>query len=628
MDKKKEPETSDSPLERLRKRVYGTEELNTLYRARLKVEEPTAPEHWKEAPDPLLGAAKKRMSGATLFLIGAGAFFAIALLATAVVLFLGGRSVSSDNIDVLVEGPTTVAGGEIASFFITVRNDNPVAVTASELSITFPEGVTNADAEDLRSEIKDLGTIAPGASVRTSIRASFLGEEGQQFTVPLSLEYQTEGSNATGVKKRSYDVLLGTAPMSLNVDVLSETSAGQQFTLTLSVRSNVASSLQNVAVKADYPTGFSVVTAVPPPGPGGTFSLGSFAPGEEKRMTITGALSGVQGDERVFSFTVGTLSGTSTTAFAVPYATHQSAVRIAEPFIAVNLTLNQETGATYIGKAGEQIQGLLSWRNALSVPILEGAIAVAIIGNAIPNSGVDAVGGFYRSADRTILFNPETAVELMRLEPGETGSGVFTLVPLAPEAMKALRNPSVTLALSVTGRRVGEGNVTETVTSTMTRTIKIQSDLTLGTEALRSIGPFTNTGPWPPVADTESTYTIKLMAGNTVNAVANGTVKMTLPTYVRYTGKTSGGTFSYNETSREVSWNIGDFPAGSSREAYFQVALLPSTSQKGTTPVLVSNTSIAGFDRFVQKQVGETAPDTNTQTITDPAYDINKGQVN
>jgi hypothetical protein len=103
---------------------------------------------------------------------------------------------------------------------------------------------------------------------------------------------------------------------------------------------------------------------------------------------------------------------------------------------------------------------------------------------------------------------------------------------------------------------------------------------------------------------------------------------MKLPSYVRFTGggNTQGGV-TYNEATREVSWNLGDVAPGASREAAFQIALLPSVSQKGTSPTLVSDGTISGFDRFVQKQVNAAAPSIDTELKTDPAYQSSNGVV-
>jgi hypothetical protein len=103
-----------------------------------------------------------------------------------------------------------------------------------------------------------------------------------------------------------------------------------------------------------------------------------------------------------------------------------------------------------------------------------------------------------------------------------------------------------------------------------------------------------------------------------------------LPSYVTFTGNVqpADGSVTYNASTREVTWVVGDMPAGTTgRTAAFQVSLLPSASQQGTSPVLVFPQTISGFDRFVEAQVSSVASDVTTKTQTDPGYNSSFGTV-
>ncbi len=625
----KESDSSESPLESLRKRLYGSGALTDRRERQAPSAKPQAPEHWQQAPQ-LPERPKRHISGSTLFLISAVAFFAIAGIATAVVLFLGGRSVSSENLEILIEGPTSVEGGDAVSLLVTIQNDNPVAVSGAVLSVDFPEGTyaSASQTDPLRHLSEEVGDIPAGASVRKTIRASFFGSEGQKILVPMTVEYTTSDSNATFVKNKQYELVIGTAPVSLSVSTLSEVPSGQPFTLYVAVRSNAATPLENVAVRAEYPFGFRQTAAAPEPVAGSLFALGRLSPGEEKEIRIAGTLSGLNGEERNFRFTAGALGTIEPPALSVSYTEENAEVAIARPFLDVGLSINQSEEPAVVIPSGSTAQASLSWENMIPSNILDASISVLLSGPALNTSSVEANGGFYRSSSRTVVFSKETMGTLAELAPGAKGAGTFTFSTQTGSALTSLRNPAITLEVSVSGRRVGAGNVAETITSTINRTVKVSTDLTLESRAVRTIGEFSNTGPWPPKVDTESTYTILLMARNTVNSVANATTRMTLPPYVRFTGKISAGSgITYSDTSRQVTWTPGDMAAGTSREAAFQVALLPSVTQKGTSPVLVSEQTITGFDRFAQQNVTSTHSVLNTQITTDPAYGLNKGAV-
>lgn len=620
------PESADSPLERLRKRLYAPVETDpTSVRAMDEVLLPKA-ESWTHEDAPVI-LPKKRVSAATVFFVAAAGFCLLAGITTAIVLFLGGRSVSSDNVELVVDVPPIISGGEEVALAIVVRNGNPLPISDASVTLALPEGTTIA-GEAATHYVEEVGTVASGETVERTVRVSFLGAENQTLTVPATLEYKTGNSSATFQKKEQDQFVISNAPVSISVTTLSEVSSSQPFTLVLSVRSNAKKDIENVAIlPAKYPSGFTVTSAEPAAGTDGLFVIGKLAPGEEKEIRITGTLVGQEGEERVFRFTSGTLKSADSRVLGVSYMTTDTKVVLAKPFLSVGLTLNREDDESIVVRAGTSIQGALSWANALSSTVENASVSVALSGDALDTGTVGAVGGFYRSSDRTILFSRDTSPGLAALAPGATGSGSFSFQTKTGAAMEALRTPTITMVVSVSGRRVGENNVGENVSSTVTRTIRIASDLTLTAQTLRTKGAFTNTGPWPPVADSETTYTIQLDAKNTVNSVGGAKATMILPSYVRYTGQTSGSGVTYDAGTRTVTWNIGDVAAAGKATASFQVALLPSVSQKGTSPVLVSDLVITGVDRFVQQEVGGASASLTTRATTDPGFQDSFGTV-
>lgn len=618
---------TESPLGKLHDRLYSPRPVDGVTADPLARYAPAKPEGWK--PGPALPEKKPpRYSGSAVFLMFAVGFFALAGITAAIVLFLGGRSVSSDHLSIAIQGPTTVSGGESVPLLITVTNDNPLPVRGAKLEIDFPDGAfTSEDAsEPLLHVVEELGDIAPGASVRKTVRAAFFGEENRKLSIPISVEYVTDNSNATFVAREEYGLVISTAPVTLSVESLSEVPSGQPLTLTLLVRSNAVAPLENIAVRAEYPFGFTVAEASPV-SKDDIFSLGTLEPGEEERIVITGPLSGIEGEERVFRFSVGSLRAADSAEFGVAYASKDAQVQITKSFLAVTLEVNRTQGDAII-RTGELNAALVSWQNALATSILDGKISIALEGAALDPSSVKATGGFYRSSDRTVLFDSSGNPGLRELLPGQGGTGSFNFSTKTGSAMDALRNPSITLTASVSGRRVGEDRVAETVTSTLTRTLKVATDLTVSPRVVHTVGPFDNTGPWPPVADQKTTYTVLLSAKNTVNSVASAVVRTTLPSYVRFTGQSNPvGAVAYNEATREVSWSMGEMGAGTSRDASFQVELLPSTSQRGTSPLLTGEVSVSGFDRFVQQEVTHAASALSTEASSDPDYAPDKGTV-
>ncbi len=600
------------------------DDLSTLERMRQRLYAPTAPaapvspglpetqahlggEGWKEAPP--VPPKKPRLSFAALFLGVAGVFFILAVAAATYFLMFGGRAVSTDRIAITIDADTDIASGDEISFIVNVENKNPVTITATSLKVDFPDTARIAEQPDSPPFYEDtMGDIPSGDRATRSMRVTLFGSENERITIPVRFEYRIEGSNATFVKEAEYDVLVSSSPVSIRAEALSEISVGQPVTFAVTVRSSASEPLENIAVLAQYPFGFTVARGQSP-----LLPVGTLAPGEEKTVNFTGTLTGEDSEERVFRFTVGTRSGESDT-LALPYSTAITPVTIAKPFLGASLSINRDTGTAPVIEAGTSVQGVVTWINTLGAPILDGQVEVKLSGSALEPTSVSAYGGYYRSSDTTIIFSRENSSDLAQLAPGATGNGTFTFRTKTAQEIASLRNPTVVATVAVAGRRVGESNVPERIGDAVTRTIKVGTDLRLAARSSYSAGPR------PPVANQETRYVITLSLTNTVNSVADATVSGSLPSYVRFVRAVNpaDGSLAFNETTRMVTWRAGEVPAGqgygsAARTASFEVALLPSIAQRGTSPVLMTTPSATGVDRFTQKQLSNSHASVTTQ---------------
>ncbi|HEX2792162.1 MAG TPA: hypothetical protein VHO23_00350 [Candidatus Paceibacterota bacterium] len=629
------PESGNkTPLERLRDRLYAPKTDAARGTPSLPSASVAAAAGWTQ-PKPHAPKAPKKpgLPPAILFVAIAGGFFLVAVAVAAALIIFGGRTVSTDHIEILVDrGTPTVGSGDRIPLLITIRNTNPVAVSSTRLMVDFPTGTRSADdiATPLEHYEDTVGDIPPGGVAERTVQAVLFGAENERITIPIRFEYRTEGSNSPFVKEASYDVTISTSPLSVSVASLAQVSAGQPFTVTATVRSNAQTPLQNAAVLIEYPPGFVPTATDPMPLAGTLFDLGTMDPGEEQSVRVTGTLAGENRDTRVFRFTGGTRASAESTSLAVSYTTTQAPLTLEKPFIATTLALNRDTTGDTVLTGGETVEGTLNFLNTLAVPVYDASIIVKLSGSALDPASVRTTNGFYRSSDRAVVFSKETESRLATLAPGAAGIGTFTFATLAGANGTSLRNPVVTIEIAISGRRVNERDVAETVSSTITRTLKVRTDLALSATARRTTGPFANTGPWPPRADEETTYTVDWSLSNTVNSVAGAIVTATLPSYVRYTGAVSpeGANVSYNASTRTVTWLAGDVPAGTEAKAVsFQVALTPSTSQRGTMPVLVTGQTVTGTDRFTGAKLEGDRRELTTQIENDPAYQGTFGQV-
>lgn len=609
-----------SSLEKARKRLYEPGASSPSRSLPASSDKRSLPHAWEEHPlENIPHPGKRHVRLAGIFLAVAFIFFIISLGAAGYLFYYGGNSVSVDKISVDIQGPTTIAGGDTVPLSLTITNKNPVSIENATIEIDFPNGTlaANGALTAYPRYIENLGTIASGATVTRSITAIVFGGQGQALVLPISFSYDTGGSS-TFVKKSSYSLAISSTPLSVSVDTLTETVSGKPLIFTLTVRSNATIPLNNVVLTNTPPFGF-VETSSSLPLTSSGFSLGTMQPGATKTVTLTGTLTGQDGEQRVFHFSVGTAKSASDQTLAISYMTQDTPITIVAPFITTTLTLNGDTGTDPVITPGSHQSVVVSYANTLSTSVTNATVSITLSGSAIDYNSIQTTSGFYNSTDHTIIFSKDTDPSLVQMAPGASGVGAFTFLTLPIGA--AVLEPTITFTISVSGTRVGQTNVPENVTASVSKTVKVATVATLLASSLHSSGPLSNGGPIPPRAGQATTYTIQWSMQNSGSTIAGGMVSATLPSYVSYTGKTAGtGSFSYDDTSRTVSWNIGDLVQGASAQGAFQVLLTPSTSQRGSMPALTSGATFSGYDRFAGVQISASADPSTTETNGDPGY--------
>lgn len=626
------PEQDTSSLEELRRKLYANNAPEAFPEQAPSVVEPivsTEPVAW-QPPTPPPVKPKRKVAWSVIFLGGALVVFMATLAIAAYFLVFGGGAISTDNIDIAVAPVPSLRSGEVATFLVTVKNNNRTTITNTHLSASFPE--TARDAKDPLApypRFEDtIGDLAPGESRPQTIQVVLSGAEGETYTIPLKLEYKTEGSNAVFVKEVTHDVTITSSPLSVRVEMPAQASDGQEIALKVTVHSDSKTPIENVAVLAEYPFGF-----IPAKSDTSTtlFDVGTVAPGGDVTITVRGTLSGEGTDERVFRFKVGTKG--SGGLLALTYGGGQGSIRLTHSFLSTVFAVNGSQSTDVVIPAGKASEVRLSWVNTLASDLTDAQITVKLTGEALDSSSVIASGGYYRSVDSTVLYAKDTYPTLSRLAPNAAGNGSFSFSTKSGAALKNVRNPSINAVITVTGRTSSEGNAPKTISATMTRTMLIGTELGLAARASRTQGSTKNTGPIPPQANVETTYTMLFSLTSTVNSVAGGTVRATLPSYVRFVGALSpkDGSITYDENTRVVTWAAGDVPAGTGstnpKQGSFQVALLPSSSQRGTSPVLMSSISYSGTDRFTKRVLEGTVAEVTTQTTGDAGYQPSFGEV-
>jgi len=569
------------------------------------------------------------------------AFFILTLLYASYVFFAGGNTVSNDNIDISILGNNFTAGGEELSFIVGITNKNNSPLDLVDLVMEYPKSSPGAGT-DLSTGTEryrlSLGTIPAGAVRNENLKVVLFGEQGSVRPIKISLEYRVEGSNAIFLKEKAYEVTISSTPINLSIDAPLTISPNQDITLNTKVTLNATKPASKILLKFNYPVGFAFISSVPPPTLGNNvWSLGDFAPGAERNISILGKMLDVfDGEEKIFHVLTGSQSASDKSAINTVFNSLSHTVLIKKPFIEARLFINGESGREYATDTKTPVRGEIRWNNYLDTKINDLFIQAKISGNAVNRKTINVEQGFYNSNQDIIIWDRNSLNQFKEINPGDSGSVNFSISPMTLFSTMSgiLSDPSIKIDISISGKQLVSGYDAKDLKNFDSSIIRIISDVGFATKALYYSGPFANRGPIPPKVGEETTYTISWSLSNTSNNISKAIVRSTIPSWMRFVGPVSpvSEDLTYNASTKEIVWNIGKISKGTgitmaSRDVSFQIAFIPSLSQVGTISNIINEAVLTGHDDFANVDVRISKASLRTLLDNDPLFPPAGGMV-
>ncbi len=570
-------------------------------------------------------------AGYKRFFLFAVLFFIFALGAALFSFYRGAVTLSSKNVDLAILGNSFIGGGEELPIQVEITNKNAAALENAVLVINYPKGATDETGTDVVRIERPMGTIGSGKTKSEEFIAILYGEQGISREIKAVLTYQLAGSSASFQKENTFSVMVSSSPVGLTVDVPTAVVSNQPFTLNIKNTFSGDKLLNNVITRVEYPNGFIFGSATPAPISGNNvWNLGDLEKGDERTIAIQGKLIGEQNDEKAFRIYVGTPESETSNRIAVSYNSVLSTLTIAQPFIAGVISVGGKVDDVVALGIGENVSGSINWVNNSGQTITNPTFTLALGGTTIDTASIVAADSYFDPLERTIIWTTDSNPGLTSIAPGQKGVLPFAF-NVAPGSGSASRD--ITLGLSIKGNFPEQGNVEQVINTIDQKTIRFASNLQFAAQGLYSIGPIKNTGPYPPKADAETTYSINWTILPTDNALTNITATATLAPGVNWAGiiVPSSENVTYNADSRTITWMIGAMPKMTStpknRTVSFQVKAKPTKSQAGNSLVLMGETTITATDTVANVQIQTTRSTITTKFDSDPAYTEGKDRV-
>lgn len=563
------------------------------------------------------------------------AFFILTLGYAAYVFFAGSNTVSNDNIEISILGNNFTQGGEPLDLIIGITNRNNSSLDLVDLVVEYPKGGSLDLSNDTERLRQSLGTIPAGTVRNENLRLILFGEQGSIRPIKITLEYRVSGSNAIFVKEKLYNVNINSTPVNLTVEAPSSISPDQNITLNIKTSLNATKPAEKMLVKLDYPLGFQFISATPAPSfSNNVWSLGDLAPGSEHDISISGKMIDVfDGEEKTFNIQSGSQSITNKFIIGVVFNSIRHTVSIKKPFVEANLYVNGVSEREYAVDAKTPLEVEIRYENNLDTKVNDLKIKAKISGNAFNRKTINVQRGYYDSSKDMIIWDKTYRNDLKEVNPGDSNSVSFSVSPLSLFSVEGgiLNNPTINIEVGIEGNQAIEGVDLNKLEDSSSTVIRIISDVGFSAKALYYSGPFKNSGPIPPKAEQETTYTIVWTLSNTSNSISKAQVNSTLPPWMTFVSSPTEDLI-YNSSTKSIQWNVdriskGAGVTGAARTVAFQISLKPSISQVGSSPTIINGAILTGHDDFANVDVRVSKGALSTRLESDSAFPVNGGNV-
>ncbi len=633
----------NNEIERLKKRLYKKGEVfkERELRSPLSPRPSNAKTYWEEPPESEGGKIIMPEKPKSFFPKKSTIIFLIiiALLAIGgVIYFLTGglNIISSSNIEIKMEGPESIKGGELGDWQILITNKNKTRLDLADLIIDYPDGskpVFNSltGAKKL-SERRSLGEINSGQTVSQNVKTYLFGQKDTDKVFKFTLEYRPQDSNAILAKESEQIVRLLQSPLEISIQMPSEVNAGEAVEMEVDILSNAQTVTKDLTFKMEYPPGFQYLGSDLKPVSGDNlWRLADLEPNSHRTLKIKGILEGQDMMEFAFRASCGPLDEKGE---VMPYGYAIQNIVLKKPFLKINARINNKA-EEIVASAGDNINVDIEWQNTLPEKIAGAVIEAKLEGEAVDQRSISLTKGFYRSFDQTLVWNQSSLPELATIEPLQGGEAQFKFSIPNPLPSNVINqgNPLITLKIEMRAQRITEEGQME-IKNHLAKEIKIATVFQFIRRGLYYSGAFKNSGPLPPKVGRETAYTVVWSLKNSSSAVSDAVVSAYLPSYVRWLDmiEPENANVFYNQNTGEIIWRAGVVPAGAgtetpAKELAFQISFLPSASQVGAQPVLVSEATLNAKDVFTGALIRDIKSALTTNLDSDPQFKYNEATV-
>jgi len=459
----------------------------------------------------------------------------------AAVAFLQRSSFSSDDIVIIMEGPSHIESGKEVVFRVGVENGTGSLLHDVQLTVDLPPSLRSVDGRQF--VIFRWNEIGSRDTVGEDLALVGQGEGGEEEIIRGRVEYSPEGFSGRFVGSREIPLTLAALPVTTILDVPESVVPGQEIEGTFHLITNEEIIFSPLFIELILPDDITLSESNPVVDNNMRWRIEDVEVEHDYVFRFRAIVTGVPGEEKQILVHVQRSGGDRENEF-ITLAQATGNLRIGDAPLSIIQRISGTTGDTVF--PGERLTVSLVYENVSSIAIDEVTITAFLSGDAFDLSRVRPQSGSFDSRTNTITWNKSRLPSLATLLPNSKGTLEFSVDidgPIIPRNADE-KNLSVSLKARIVSpqRSLAFGGVAFEDQDTLV--LKVASVLSLETS----------------VSDGAVTFTLQ----NTTNNLGNVRVEGILPANAVWGDSfiPTGESLSYDMETRTVFWDVGTLPSG------------------------------------------------------------------
>jgi len=560
----------------------------------------------------------------------------VATISAAGLLFFNFLQRNDKNVTIAISAPAEVVRGVPFEIKVNATNQLDISLTNVVFDLRLPQGIipfsqNNSNMGKAIMTERD-GEVGGGDLAKKTFTVVPIGDIGSIQKITAGLSY----SNGKGNEFRNQetrDVLINDSALSLDVRGPDNALGGSAIDFDVIYKNNSSFDFSELAIQAQYPPSFKFISSdIQPSSLNNYWKIPSgLKGGAEGKITIHGVYDGSSDSQLVFPVTI------SSNFIGTEYNLVTKNLSIATAPSPVSLTITANNKDNYIARVGDTIRYIIRYQNLSGVALSDVVIKATLLGNLFDISTVNTNGNL-NSISNSVIWNASQISSLKLLDPGASGQvGIdIKLKSTFPTDRYSEKNFYVQLKAQFDSPSVPYYLSAKNTSISTSLETRIGGAIFLDARAFYrdSSSGITNSGQFPPKANTATQYTIYWRVKNFATDARDVSISASLQSGVIWTGVVGGNTNApvYNERTGEITWNIDKVSAMKGIftdpiEIVFQVEATPNITQIGNYMPLLSETIIKGTDDFTGLELAARDNPLTTELPDDTTVASGKGVV-